>query len=49
MGITKVKANVGNPARPSKKITLNFLVDSGTAYAVVPRTLLKNWAFALNP
>lgn len=41
MGITKVKASVCNPARPSKKITLDFLVDSGAAYSVVPRTLLK--------
>lgn len=41
MGLTKVKANVLNPARPNKKVTLNFLVDSGATYSVVPRAVLK--------
>jgi clan AA aspartic protease len=41
MGITKVKVNVLNPARPKKKATLEFLVDSGAAYSVAPRALLK--------
>ena len=41
MGMTKVTMNIANPARPSKKITLEFLVDSGAAYSVVPRTVLN--------
>ncbi len=41
MGITKVKANILNPAHPAKKVVLEFLVDSGAAYSVAPRTQLK--------
>ncbi|MEW5720091.1 MAG: aspartyl protease [Chloroflexota bacterium] len=41
MGITKVKANIFNPAHPTKKVVLEFLVDSGAAYSVAPRTQLK--------
>ena len=41
MGLTKVKANILNPARPTKKTLVEFLVDSGAAYSVVPRTQLK--------
>ncbi len=41
MGLTEVKASVANPARAEKKIVLKFLVDSGAAYSVVPRTTLK--------
>lgn len=40
MGLTKVAVGVSNAAHPSKKITLEFLVDSGAAYSVVPRRLL---------
>ncbi len=41
MGITKVTMNIANPARPTRKIALEFLVDSGAAYSVVPRTVLN--------
>ena len=40
MGITKVSVGVSNAAHPAKIITLDFLVDSGAAYSVVPRRLL---------
>ncbi|MBI4657026.1 MAG: aspartyl protease family protein [Elusimicrobia bacterium] len=32
---------VGNPARPKKTIVLEFLVDSGAIYSVVPEKILK--------
>lgn len=41
MGITTIRANVCNPARAAKKIALEFLVDSGAVYSVVPRAQLN--------
>lgn len=41
MGLTYIKARVANPANPRKSADLEFLVDSGTAYSVVPATVLK--------
>lgn len=41
MGITKIKANILNLARPTQKVALEFLVDSGAAYSVAPRALLE--------
>jgi hypothetical protein len=41
MGITKLKVNVANVANPKKTRTLEFLVDSGAMYSVVPATILK--------
>ena len=41
MGLTHVKVKITNPANPRKLADLSFLVDSGTAYSVVPSTILK--------
>jgi clan AA aspartic protease len=41
MGLTKVKVSISNPRLPKKKVALNFLVDSGAAYSVVPRAKLQ--------
>jgi predicted aspartyl protease len=42
MGITTLSVEVGNPARPAKTVKLEFLVDSGAVYSIVPaRTLRK--------
>ena len=38
MGFTKIKATVGGP---KGKETLNFLVDSGAMYTVLPATVWK--------
>lgn len=41
MGLTYIKATVINPADPSKRLKVGFLVDSGAMYSVVPKTILK--------
>jgi clan AA aspartic protease len=41
MGLTTIKMEVANPAKPKKTITLEFLVDSGVIYSVVPEKILK--------
>jgi clan AA aspartic protease len=41
MGLTYIKATVSNPADPSRRIRLKFLVDSGAIYSVVPKHYLE--------
>jgi len=41
MGLTNITIEVGNPAKPKKTIALEFLVDSGAIYSVVPGNILK--------
>ena len=41
MGLTFIKLTIANPANPRKSADLQFLVDSGAAYSVVPTSLLK--------
>ena len=40
MGLTYLDIEVGNPARPEVTESLQFLVDSGAIYSVVPTTIL---------
>lgn len=40
MGITHVKAWIANPTNPAQRRELEFLVDSGAMYTVVPRSVL---------
>jgi predicted aspartyl protease len=40
MGITVLKVEVGNPSRPDVTDTIEFLVDSGAIYSVVPAPVL---------
>jgi predicted aspartyl protease len=40
MGITTIEVAVGNVARPQVTETLEFLVDSGAIYSVVPEPVL---------
>jgi len=42
MGITVLKLEVGNPARPEVTKELEFLIDSGAIYSVVPETILQS-------
>lgn len=42
MGITYLKLEVANPARPKRTMSLKFLVDSGAVYSVVPKKVLKH-------
>ena len=41
MGLTVLKVKVGNPAKPKVTIELEFLVDSGAVYSVVPTAVLR--------
>ncbi|RKZ31234.1 aspartyl protease [bacterium] len=40
MGLTFVEIEVGNPANPEITETVEFLVDSGAIYSVVPTEIL---------
>jgi predicted aspartyl protease len=40
MGLTHIEAIIANPANPRKTKNLSLLVDSGTVYSVVPKTVL---------
>jgi clan AA aspartic protease len=41
MGLTVLKIKVGNPATPKVNEELEFLIDSGAIYSVVPAKILK--------
>ena len=47
MGLTYLKIEVGNPGDPDVAKELEFLVDSGAVYAVVPTPVLE--AFGIKP
>jgi len=41
MGLTVLEVEVGNPANPDHTETIEFLIDSGTIYSVVPTPILQ--------
>jgi hypothetical protein len=41
MGITELDVDVGHPANPDLTERLEFLVDSGAVYSVVPSAVLE--------
>ena len=41
MGLTVLKVEIGNPARPKRTKSLDLLIDSGAIYSVVPAKMLK--------
>lgn len=41
MGLTVLRVKVGNPAKPKVTQELEFLVDSGAVYSVVPSAVLR--------
>ena len=41
MGLTHVTARVANAARPTRRATVKFLVDSGAVYSLVPAHILR--------
>ena len=41
VGLTVLKVKVGNPAKPKITTEMEFLVDSGAIYSVVPAAVLK--------
>ena len=42
MGITHVKATVLNLANPSQQVEIEFVVDSGAVYTVIPERVLAS-------
>jgi clan AA aspartic protease len=40
VGLTVLQLEVGNPAHPDITISVEFLIDSGATYSVVPREVL---------
>jgi len=44
MGLTYLNVEVGNPAEPETTRSLEFLIDSGAIYSVVPRDVLEQLA-----
>jgi len=44
VGLTFLSIEIGNPANPDATKSLEFLVDSGAVYSVVPRTILNELA-----
>jgi aspartyl protease family protein len=41
MGLTVLEIEVGNPANPNATEKIEFLIDSGAIYSVVPKAVLK--------
>jgi clan AA aspartic protease len=41
VGLTFLTVEIANPARPSKTRKVEFLVDSGAVYSVVPSNVLR--------
>ena len=41
MGLTVLEIEVGNPANPDVTEKIEFLIDSGAIYSVVPASVLK--------
>lgn len=41
MGLTVLRVKVGNPAKPKVTDEVEFLVDSGAVYSVVPSRVLR--------
>ncbi len=41
MGLTVLRMEVGNPSTPDKTEAIDFLIDSGAIYSVVPARILK--------
>ena len=47
MGLTVLKLEVANPASPDAVETVEFLIDSGALYSLVPRPVLQR--LGINP
>jgi clan AA aspartic protease len=47
MGLTFLKLEVANQASPQETVAVDFLIDSGAVYSVVPRPILQR--LGINP
>jgi aspartyl protease family protein len=41
MGLTYINADIANPARPKRTERLEFLIDTGAFYSVIPANVLR--------
>ena len=41
MGLTVLEVEVGNPSNPEVTVKIEFLIDSGAVYSVVPAPILE--------
>ncbi len=41
MGLTTLTLEIANPAKPSRRESIEMLVDSGAIYSVVPASILR--------
>jgi len=41
VGLTVLEVEVGNPAKPETTEKIEFLIDSGAIYSVVPTAVLE--------
>ena len=41
MGLTYIDADIANPGKPKAKVRLEFLVDTGAWYSVIPARVLR--------
>ncbi len=41
MGLTTLTLDIANPAQPAARASVEFLVDSGAVYSLVPREILE--------
>jgi predicted aspartyl protease len=46
MGLTVLNLEVGNPGNPQQTESVEFLIDSGAIYSVVPRLILQRLGIA---
>jgi len=42
MGLTYIEADISNPAKPKKRARVEFLIDTGASYSVIPAAVLRN-------
>jgi clan AA aspartic protease len=47
MGLTRVTVRIANPTDPKRHRSIEFLVDSGAIYTVVPKVVLRD--LGINP
>ena len=41
MGLTYLHADISNPAKPKRRVRIEFLIDSGAFYSVIPGSVLR--------
>ena len=42
MGLTYLEADISNPAKPKRRMRVEFLIDTGALYSVIPGSVLRS-------